>query len=163
MQTKRSFLWLLVALTIGGCAQHTTDPRQGGLFSYNPTAYEQRLADRQQQLQQLQQQEQTERGHQEELERQKRARSQEKAALEQELHQMHSSLAAMEQKLKKIRLQTTEQRQEQKRILQEINKLKLLSQSADMSEENKGKRRELEALKKKRDQLEKEAAELMLL
>jgi len=31
---------------INGCAGNTTDPRKGGLFSYDPDAYEQRLATR---------------------------------------------------------------------------------------------------------------------
>lgn len=33
-------------LLLSGCAGGTTDPRKGGLFSYNPNAYEQRLTDR---------------------------------------------------------------------------------------------------------------------
>lgn len=33
-----------------GCAGGTTDPRKGGLFSYNPDAYEKRLSDRRSQL-----------------------------------------------------------------------------------------------------------------
>lgn len=37
-------------LLLNGCAGKTTDPRQGGLFSYNPDAYEKRLADREQKL-----------------------------------------------------------------------------------------------------------------
>ncbi len=37
-------------LLLNGCAGGTTDPRQGGLFSYNPDAYEQRLSDRESHL-----------------------------------------------------------------------------------------------------------------
>ena len=37
-------------LLLNGCAGKTTDPRQGGLFSYNPDAYEKRLADREGEL-----------------------------------------------------------------------------------------------------------------
>ncbi len=37
-------------LLLNGCAGGTTDPRQGGLFSYNPNAYEQRLSDRERHL-----------------------------------------------------------------------------------------------------------------
>ncbi len=40
----------IMLLLLNGCAGGTTDPRQGGLFSYDPTAYEQRLADREQHL-----------------------------------------------------------------------------------------------------------------
>lgn len=37
-------------LLLNGCAGGTTDPRQGGLFSYNPDAYEKRLSDRESHL-----------------------------------------------------------------------------------------------------------------
>lgn len=40
----------VVLLLLNGCTGGTTDPRQGGLFSYNPDAYEQRLADRERHL-----------------------------------------------------------------------------------------------------------------
>jgi len=33
-------------LLLSGCAGQTTDPRKGGLFSYDPDAYEQRLDER---------------------------------------------------------------------------------------------------------------------
>ena len=36
----------IVLFLLSGCAGQTTDPRKGGLFSYDPDAYEQRLADR---------------------------------------------------------------------------------------------------------------------
>jgi len=47
---KRYMVGALAALLLSGCAGTTTDPRRGGLFSYNPQAYEQRLADRERQL-----------------------------------------------------------------------------------------------------------------
>lgn len=37
-------------LLLNGCAGGTTDPRQGGLFSYDPDAYEKRLSDREKHL-----------------------------------------------------------------------------------------------------------------
>ncbi len=40
----------LALLGLNGCAGGTTDPRQGGLFSYDPDAYEQRLAEREKKL-----------------------------------------------------------------------------------------------------------------
>lgn len=41
---------VITLLLLNGCAGGTTDPRQGGLFSYNPDAYEKRLADREREL-----------------------------------------------------------------------------------------------------------------
>lgn len=47
-------IYLMVAgitiVLLNGCAGGTTDPRQGGLFSYDPAAYEQRLSDREHRL-----------------------------------------------------------------------------------------------------------------
>lgn len=43
---KIYILVVFVILLLSGCAGSTTDPRQGGLFSYNPDAYEKRLDDR---------------------------------------------------------------------------------------------------------------------
>ena len=40
------FLLGITLLLLNGCAGQTTDPRKGGLFSYDPDAYEQRLDDR---------------------------------------------------------------------------------------------------------------------
>ncbi len=41
---------MLGVLLLAGCAGQTTDPRKGGLFSYDPAAYEQRIADRENNL-----------------------------------------------------------------------------------------------------------------
>lgn len=49
---KKTYLMTtgVVLLLLNGCAGGTTDPRQGGLFSYNPAAYEERLSDRERHL-----------------------------------------------------------------------------------------------------------------
>ncbi len=44
------FISGIALLLLNGCAGQTTDPRQGGLFSYDPAAYEQRLAERENHL-----------------------------------------------------------------------------------------------------------------
>ncbi len=50
---KKSLLTFAAAVLLSGCAGQTTDPRQGGLFSYDPKAYDQRLADRENRLAEL--------------------------------------------------------------------------------------------------------------
>ena len=47
---KRYIIAPLALMILNGCAGGTTDPRQGGLFSYDPAAYEQRLAERENHL-----------------------------------------------------------------------------------------------------------------
>lgn len=44
------FISGIALLVLNGCAGQTTDPRKGGLFSYDPAAYEQRLAERENRL-----------------------------------------------------------------------------------------------------------------
>lgn len=52
---KNIIFGLLATLVLAGCAGGTTDPRKGGLFSYNPAAYEQRIAERENNLSNIQQ------------------------------------------------------------------------------------------------------------
>jgi len=47
---KIYFIASIALILLNGCAGSTTDPRKGGLFSYNPDAYEKRLSDREHQL-----------------------------------------------------------------------------------------------------------------
>ena len=47
---KNIIFGMLGALLLAGCAGQTTDPRKGGLFSYDPAAYDQRIADRENNL-----------------------------------------------------------------------------------------------------------------
>ena len=47
---KNLIIGIIGAMLFAGCAGQTTDPRQGGLFSYDPDAYQQRIADRENHL-----------------------------------------------------------------------------------------------------------------
>lgn len=47
---KLYIISIMGLVLLNGCAGKTTDPRKGGLFSYNPDAYEQRLSDRKHKL-----------------------------------------------------------------------------------------------------------------
>ena len=47
---QKALLLFCVAVLQFGCAGQTSDPRQGGLFSYNPEAYEQRAQERKERL-----------------------------------------------------------------------------------------------------------------
>lgn len=45
----------IILLVLNGCAGQTTDPRHGGLFSYDPAAYQQRLDERKSRLTKIEQ------------------------------------------------------------------------------------------------------------
>ena len=47
---KNLILAALGTLLLAGCAGNTTDPSKGGLFSYDPSAYKQRISQQQNDL-----------------------------------------------------------------------------------------------------------------
>lgn len=164
MKTRTcSVLSLLTLVTLAGCAGQTTDPRQGGLFSYNPKAYEQRLEERKQNLDQIEQSTQEAQTKSSQLEAEKTAQEQEKAELEAKLQELSAATASLEKDIRGAEVKTAAQNKERERILGEIQSLKSSFKLADEMEDPEEKRLELERLNKRRDELEKEAAKLMLL
>lgn len=163
MQSRLALVWFFVlTMMLAGCAGQTTDPRQGGLFSYNPAAYEQRLRQRQHLLAQEEQATRSAEEEQALLEAEKISRTQEKAALEKQLRDLNASMVSLEQQIQNRRATTEAQQKERQRILAEIAALQASTEAAESLEDGE-KRRELERLQKKRDDLEREAASLMLL
>lgn len=156
------FLTLLLAATLAGCAGQTTDPRQGGLFSYNPSAYDQRLQERQHLLAQEEQSTRSAEAEKAVLEAEKTSQAREKAALENQLQEFIASMTSLERRIQSQQAKTATQKHERQRIMAEIETLRAATEAAE-SLEDAEKRIELERLQKKRDELEREAASLMLL
>ena len=156
-------LWLFTATTLFGCAGQTTDPRQGGLFNYNPKAYEKRVQDRKDNLSDVEELTQSAQEESSRLEAEKSSQAKEKAAFEAQLKELSSSIVSLEKDVQARQAKTVAQKKEQKRILSEIDSMKSSSRLADEMEDPEEKRLELERLQKKRDELEQEAANLMLL
>lgn len=152
-----------LALLLTGCGGQTTDPRQGGLFSYNPDAYEQRLHERRDHLSQVEQDNRSAEAESTALEGERASRQQEKADLQRQVRKLSASIAKMEKDIKVKQAKTKAQQQEQQHILAELNNLKSASRNADNIEDPEEKRLQLQRLQQRRDQLEKEAAGLMRL
>jgi septal ring factor EnvC (AmiA/AmiB activator) len=152
-----------LAALLAGCAGQTTDPRQGGLFSYNPQAYEQRLQDRRGHLSQVEQANRAAETESAALESERASRQKEKAALQRQVRQLSASISTMEKDVKGKQAKTAMQQQEQQRILAELKSLQASSRKTDNIEDPEEKRLEIQRLQKRRDQLEKEAASLMRL
>jgi chromosome segregation ATPase len=100
---------LLFVLT--GCAT-TTDPRQGGLFSYSPQAYEQRLGERRNTLEALQKNAED----QQRLEREAEEKRQVLAEQQQQLVALDTELAAVHQRLAVYEAQNQRQSAEKTRL-----------------------------------------------
>ncbi|MGD9947592.1 MAG: hypothetical protein AB7U29_03820 [Desulfobulbus sp.] len=152
-----------LVLLLGGCAGQTTDPHQGGLFSYNPQAYEQRLQDRRENLSQAEQANRDAEAESAALESERASRQKEKAALRRQVKKLSSSISKLEKGIKAQETKTMAQKQEQQRILAELKSLEASSRNTDNIEDPEEKRLELKRLQQRRDQLEKEAASLMRL
>lgn len=151
------------AASLSGCANQTTDPRQGGLFSYNPQAYDQRLQDRQTNLEQI---DNSTKGMQQQasgLEADKSAAARNQEAWKKDLTELSLATASLERKIKAKKAATAVQKKEQQRILAELGRVMLAGKNLDNVHDPEEKRLELEQLRKKREQLEMEAESLMLL
>ena len=155
-------LSLFLAAGLAGCAGQTTDPRQGGLFSYNPSAYDQRLQERQHLLAQEEQSTRSVEAEKAVLEAEKTSQIREKADLEKQVQEFSASMTALERRIQSRQAETAAQKHERQRMLAEIDTLRASSAAAERLEDAE-KRLELERLQKKRDALEQEAASLMLL
>lgn len=162
---QRAFLVLVtvVGLLLGGCAGQTTDPRQGGLFSYNPEAYEQRLENRRQDLSQVEQENQRADAESKQLAYDRDASQEENARLRRQVKNLSASINKLEKDIKGKNAKSMAQKQEQHRLLAELRSLKASSRKSDFIENPEEKRLELKRLQQRRDQLEKEAASLMRL
>lgn len=164
MNTKIYSAISIISLTaLAGCAGQTTDPRQGGLFSYNPQAYEQRLEDRKSNLSEIEKANREAQAKSSQLETEKSIQEKEKAQLEASLQELSVSIASLEKNIRVTRTKTAAQKKEKERILGELKSMQSSSKLADEKEDPEEKRLEIERLKKKQDELEKEAAKLMLL
>jgi chromosome segregation ATPase len=118
VMTKRLGLFSLL-LFLMGCAT-TTDPRQGGLFSYNPQAYEQRLEERRQTMAALDKN----RLEGERLEREVKAMRETVAEQKKLLSGLDVELADTQQRIATYQSQNQQQAAEKVRLEREIRQAK---------------------------------------
>ena len=164
MQSKASLaLAGSLVVLLAGCAGQTTDPRQGGLFSYNPDAYNQRLQERQSHLSQVEQDNRVAEDQALSLESERTKREQENVALRAKIKKLSASAARLEKDIKAKQAKNAAQKKEQQRLLTEAGSLQTASRVTDNIEDPEEKRLELQRLQERRDKLEKEAANLMKL
>lgn len=154
---------ILLFMLLFGCGPQSSNPREGGLFSYNPKAYEDRLKVRQDDLAATEQAKKEASAQSAALEADRKVKEQEKKRLEKELAGLNKDVGQLEKRVQKVSAETASQQHERQRILTEINKLKKASaQSADM-DNSLEQQRELDRLKKRQLELEAEVEQLMQL
>lgn len=152
---------VLVCLVTAGCAT-SEDPRAGGLFGYNPDAYQRRIDSRESQLQGLQQEQmqgQQTRGY---LEQERSSKLAQKQRLERDLAGLEGEIASIQRKIAKVKLDTQAQRDRHRRISQELKavnaELTRIKNTPDP--ENEARIKEIKRLQKKLDALLEEAEAL---
>jgi chromosome segregation ATPase len=144
-------LWGLIMV---GCAT-TDDPRQGGLFGYNPAAYERRIEERQQTVGTLEKQRQTLQEESRQLQGQEAATRQirdeqraQLAALDAQLVQLDGGLTRIQRKVETYRAQTAAKQKEKQRVMNEVQTLKKrldsLRQTSQVSAEKIQQKEQLE-------------------
>lgn len=138
-----------------GCETTTTDPRQGGLFSYNPKAYEKRLEDRRNQRTVLEKQNA-------QMQKGTEILKGESAGKQAELDEMAAKVASLDEEVNKIEkeianatLSTDAQKHAKWKLDLKLNGLKSkLTDTTDLKE------KELKKLQKDLDNLLEEAMAL---
>jgi len=156
-------LFLLLA---AGCAT-TDDPRQGGLFSYNPATYEARLEQRRQNLTTLQQNQRQEEEQARQLEREaqsRQARLESENArlrrLDDELVQLQQNINQYQKNINKYQARTNKQQAEKQRLGREFKRLQ--DQILDLKNNQQlaeiDKQKQIEGIKREIDELKEREA-----
>ncbi len=148
------------AALLAGCAGGSADPRAPGIFNYNPDAYEQRAQEKKNRLGAIEQENKSLRSESSKLEMDKTAHLMEKEAVEKELKAISTSVSSLEKSVKSKQTKTAVQQKEQQRLLAELKSVKSSTKATDNIADPEEKKIELERLKKRRDELEKDAANL---
>ena len=145
---------------LSGCLGASTDPHQGGLFGYSPKAYEQRLAERSDQLSYLQDENQKLAQENARLEKSRSKRSAEVTALKKKDKAMRGELADLDRNIKAAR---TAGGADEARFADLQKRRMGIEHRMDAAESNgdiEARRRELDSLRRELDALEKEADSL---
>ena len=126
----RPILGCFCALLLLGCAT-TDNPRQGGLFGYNPSAYERRVAERRQIAEELARNNQERQRDAQQLQQEKIAKrgvieDQQKIlnALDIEMARLDTDLNHLEQNINTYKERTKAQKAKKQQIMDETAKLK---------------------------------------
>ena len=153
-----SFLFLLSCAT----TQTTTDPRKGGLFSYNRKAYEKRLDDRRAKKGDLESKQTIEQQKKEQLEGQVALKQSERNALRKKIASLDSDISKIEKQIASAKIQNDKQKHAQWKINMKLKALKkkLAAAKSSASPDTKAKKKEIERLEKELDRLLEEAEEL---
>ena len=153
---------LLMLFSLGACVSSTeTDPRKGGLFGYNPDAYEKRIEERKATLASTEADNEQARQQSQTLEASKKQSQARHEALKTQLAALYSESGRLESQLKIAKTANVAQEQELKRLQDEVAALRANTIKTNNSNaSDAAKQAEIGRLQKRMDELLKEAEEL---
>lgn len=156
-----SVLVIMALMLAAGCAT-TEDPRKGGLFGYNPDAYERRLAERREVLAQEENRQAFQKQETATLEASVQAKQSEKDHYEAEMAKMDNDLDRLYGRLVALRKLTQQQQADKASIQAQADAVakRLARLKSDGGAQEEQKRAEIEQLRKKLDLLLQEAEAL---
>jgi predicted RNase H-like nuclease (RuvC/YqgF family) len=157
-------LAMIMVSSLGACVSKETDPRKGGLFSYNPKAYEKRLEDRKATLADTEAD--TEQARQEGavLETEKKGKIQKQQVLKNRLAGIYAETGALEKQLDQVKAANAAQKKELKRLKDETVALRASTiQVNNSGGSDQEKKAEIARLQQQMDELLKEAEALSAL
>ena len=145
-------LGLVVLLGASGCNM-TDDPRQGGLFSYSPDKYERRLQDREARLASIEAEQAAE-------ERQSYSLSRDLTVKQKEVAKLKASLNAEQKKIDSQLNRIKKDKSKAAQAAELSRKNAAIRQDAariDTIDDNAAKKKEIQALRKRLEELKMEA------
>lgn len=158
----KRFLFVLICLFILPACETTTNPKEGGLFSYSPQAYEARKTQRQERLKELQRQQVAEEQRKGDLETTSKAKKAERDSWQKKVNAANKDVASLKKELDGFQAKNEKQAQtlatlkeRQARLSGELNSVKNMSQEE--------KRIEAERLRKEVERLTNDVAALSAL
>ncbi len=161
MFNKKLYLsGVLILPLLGGCfGVGSTDPSQGGFFSYNPKAYEERLRQREDHLAHLDADTQNKMKHSQALERNVAKKSQSVAQQEAQLRSMRNNVANLQARLKSNSSYTSAQNQK----LAELRlRADVLQKSTQVPPSQNNRQQHLENLQREYSQLQSDMDALLM-
>ena len=164
MKYFSSLRFLVIACCVAlmcSCAT-TEDPREGGLFGYNPEAYEKRKAEREAKLKELEAEKAAAKQTTDDLENEKARKTQQNVELEEKSKRLDQEIGKLDDLIANMRVRTEDQRKRLWGINVKLDAVKkeLAEVKAASTMSSELKEKEIERLQQKLDQLLAEAEEL---
>lgn len=153
---------LLILFSLEGCVSSTeTDPRKGGLFGYNPKAYEKRIEERKATLSATESDTQEAKLESQKLEATKQEKLTQHEALKTRLAALYSETGKLQKQLEQAKAANPGQEQEKKRLQDEVATLRANTiKTNNSNDSDAAKQEKIKQLQQRMDKLLEEAEAL---